>query len=57
MAKDKNDKMNLPMDYAIKSYKVRLVNQNGQTDILTKDDAIARAKAEGKKAGHGKAAS
>lgn len=48
MAKDKNDKMNLPMDYAIKSYKVRLVRQNGQTDILTKDEAIAQAKAEGK---------
>ena len=48
MAKDKNDKMNLPMDYAIKSSKVRLVNSNGQTDILFKDEAIARAKAEGK---------
>lgn len=48
MAKDKNDKLSLPMDYAIKSHKVRLVNPNGQTDILTKDEAIARAKAEGK---------
>ena len=48
MAKDKNDKTNLPMDYAIKSSKVRLVTQDGQTLILTKDDAIARAKSEGK---------
>lgn len=46
MAKDKNDKMSLPMDYAIKSSKVRLVNPNGTTDILFKDDAIARAKAQ-----------
>lgn len=48
MGKDKNDKMNLPMDYAIKSNKVRLINNNGQTEILFKDDAISRAKAEGK---------
>lgn len=48
MAKDKNDKLSLPMDYAIKSSKVRLVTPNGQTEILYKDDAIARAKAEGK---------
>lgn len=46
MAKDKNDKMSLPMDYAIRSAKVRLVNQDGTTDILFKDDAIARAKAQ-----------
>ena len=46
MTKDKNDKMNLPMDYAIRSNKVRLVNQDGTTDILFKDDAIARAKAQ-----------
>ena len=46
MAKDKNDKMSLPMDYAIRSTKVRLVNQDGTTDILFKDDAIARAKAQ-----------
>lgn len=44
--KDKNDKMNLPMDYAIKSNKVRLINKDGSTDILSKDDAIARAKAQ-----------
>ena len=48
MAKDKNDKTNLPMDYAIKASKVRLVTQDGKTMILTKDDAIARAKSEGK---------
>ena len=48
MAKDKNDKMSLPMDYAIKSSKVRLVDSSGKTDILSKDEAIARAKAEGK---------
>ena len=48
MGKDNNDKMNLPMDYAIKSNKVRLINQNGQTDIISKDEAIARAKDEGK---------
>lgn len=48
MAKDKNDKMNLPMDYAIKSNKVRLIRQDGQTDIISKDEAIARAKAENK---------
>ena len=48
MAKDKNDKMSLPMDYAIKSSKVRLVGQDGQTTIMLKDDAIARAKEEGK---------
>lgn len=46
MAKDKNDKMNLPMDYAIKSNKVRLVNQDGSTEIISKDDAIAKAKAK-----------
>ena len=44
MAKNKNDKMDLPMDYAIKSSKVRLVNADGSTDILTKDAAIAKAK-------------
>lgn len=48
MAKDKNDKMNLPMDYAIKPNKVRLVNEDGTTDILYKDDAVERAKAQGK---------
>lgn len=45
MAKDKKtDKMNLPMDYAIKSNKVRLVESDGSTTILFKDDAIAKAK-------------
>ena len=32
------------MDYAIKSNKVRIVNPNGSTDIMNKDDAIAKAK-------------
>ena len=45
---NRDDKLNLPMDYAIKSNKVRLINQNGQTDIISKDEAIARAKDEGK---------
>ena len=44
MAKDYNDKMNLPMDYAIKSNKVRLINKDGTIDILFKDEAIAKAK-------------
>ncbi len=43
----KDDKMNLPMDYAIKSSKVRLVDGN-QTRIMSKDDAIAEAKSQGK---------
>jgi len=43
----KDDKMNLPMDYAIKSNKVRLVDDN-QTRIMSKDDAIAEAKSQGK---------
>ena len=43
----RDDKMNLPMDYAIKSSKVRLVDDN-QTRIMTKDDAIAEAKSQGK---------
>ena len=48
MAKDKNDKMNLPMDYAIKSAKVRVISPDGRTEIMRKDDAIAKAKEEGK---------
>ena len=48
MAKDRNDKMNLPMDYAIKPNKVRLVNDDGSTEIMYKDDAVDRAKAQGK---------
>ena len=48
MAKDKNDKMNLPMDYAIKPNKVRLVNDDGSTEILFKDNAVERAKSQGK---------
>ena len=46
MATNKNDKTSLPMDYAIKSSKVRLVNQDGSTDILYKDEAIERAKSQ-----------
>lgn len=45
---DKNDKMNLPMDYAIKPNKVRLVNLDGTTEIIYKDEAIERAKSEHK---------
>ena len=48
MAKDKNDKMNLPMDYAIKPNKVRLVNQDGTIEVISKDVAIDRAKSEHK---------
>ena len=48
MAKDKNDKMNLPMDYAIKAAKVRLISPDGRTEIMHKDDAIAKAIEEGK---------
>lgn len=43
---EKNDKMNLPMDYAIKSNKVRVINKDGSTDIMNKDDAITKAKSE-----------
>lgn len=46
--KDKrDDKLNLPMDYAIKSGKVRVVDGD-QTRIMSKDDAIAEAKSQGK---------
>lgn len=48
MAKDKNDKMSLPMDWAIKPNKVRLVNEDGSTEIMYKDDAIDRAKSQNK---------
>lgn len=48
MTKEKNDKMNLPMDYAIKSNKVRLVNDDGSTEIMYKDEAVDRARAQGK---------
>lgn len=48
MAKDKNDKMNLPMDWAIKPNKVRLVNEDGSTEIMYKDEAIDRAKSQSK---------
>ena len=42
----KDDKLNLPMDYGIKSNRVRLINQNGATEILNRDEAISRAKAQ-----------
>lgn len=48
MVRDKNDKMNLPMDYSIKSSKVRLVENDGITTIMYRDDAIDKAKAEHK---------
>lgn len=43
-----NDKMRLPMDYAIKSSKVRLVNDDSTTEIMRRDDAVERAKSQGK---------
>ena len=39
--------MNLPMDYAIRSNKVRVVDGD-QTRIMSKDDAISEAKSQGK---------
>lgn len=47
MMKDKTDKMNLPMDYTIKSSKVRLVSQDGQTTIMSRDEAVSLAKSRG----------
>ena len=46
MIKDKNDKLNLPMDYGIKAYKVRVIQQNGQDRIMSRDDAIDLAKSQ-----------
>lgn len=46
MIKDKNDKLNLPMDYGIKAYKVRIIQQNGQDRIMNRDDAIDLAKSQ-----------
>jgi len=43
----RDDKLNLPMDYAIKSGKVRVIDGD-QTRIMSKDDAIAEAKSQGK---------
>ena len=43
----RDDRLNLPMDYAIKSGKVRVVDGD-QTRIMSKDDAIAEAKSQGK---------
>jgi len=42
----RDDKLNLPMDYGIKSGKVRVVDGD-QTRIMNKDDAIAEAKSRG----------
>lgn len=39
----RDDKLNLPMDYGIKSRQVRVV-EGGSTRIMSKDDAIAEAK-------------
>lgn len=44
----KNDKMSMPMDFGIKSSKVRLVDADGTTTIMHRDDAIAKAKSEHK---------
>jgi len=49
MAKNfKNDKMSMPMDFGIKSSKVRLVDADGTTTVMHRDDAIAKAKSEHK---------
>jgi translation initiation factor IF-3 len=40
---DKKTKSNLPMDNAIKSNKVRIINPNGSTDIMDKYEAIELA--------------
>lgn len=44
----KNDKLNLPMDYAIRSNSVRVVMDNGETNIMSRDDAVRMAKEMGK---------
>lgn len=44
----KDDKMNLPMDYAIRSNKVRVISESGETRIMNKDDAVAEAKSQNK---------
>lgn len=43
----RDDKLNLPMDYTIRSRSVRLVDGD-QTRIMSKDDAIVEAKSQGK---------
>lgn len=43
----RDDRLNLPMDYAIKSGKIRVVDGD-QTRIMSKDDAISEAKSQGK---------
>lgn len=42
----KDDKMSLPMDYGIRSAKVRVIDDNS-TRIMSRDDAIAEAKTKG----------
>lgn len=42
----RDDKMSLPMDYGIRSSKVRVVD-NESTRIMSRDDAIAEAKSQG----------
>ena len=44
--KDKNGKMNLPMDYAIRSSMVRVINKDGSIDTMSRDDAIEKAKSQ-----------
>ena len=41
-----NDKMNLPMDYAIKSSRIRLIHDDSTTEIMHRDDAIDRARSQ-----------
>lgn len=40
---DKDKKTNLPTDYAIRSNRVRVINSNGSTDIMDRDEAIELA--------------
>ena len=47
-SKKNDDKTNLPMDYNIKSNMVRLVDGNGQSSTMSRDQAIELAKKENK---------
>ena len=40
---EKNTKTNLPTDFTIRSNRVRVINPNGSTDIMNRDDAIELA--------------
>ena len=40
---DKDKKTNLPTDYTIRSNRVRVINPNGSTDIMDRDEAIELA--------------